>query len=81
MEIDHDMKQVYSETMRTLPEQPDVSMLQPSEDAIAARLTAPVVTTFIDTDRISFERYFPGYSFALKNYCILIFFTGNLVLR
>ena len=57
MEIDHDARQVFSETMRVLPEPPDVSNLMPSQDAIAARLTAPVVTTYIDTEKIAFERY------------------------
>ena len=57
MEIDHDMQQVYTETMRVLPEPPDISVLLPSEDAVAARLTSPVVTTYIDTEKIAFERY------------------------
>ncbi len=56
MEIDHDMMQVHTETMRVLPEPPDISVLTPSEDAVAARLTSPIVTTYIDTEKIAFER-------------------------
>ncbi|KAK7087640.1 ankyrin repeat domain-containing protein 13D-like [Littorina saxatilis] len=56
MEIDHDSKGVYSETIRSLPATADSSLMVPSEEAVAARLTSPVVTTYIDTNRISFER-------------------------
>jgi len=56
MEIDHDAHQVFTETIRVLPLQSDASIMQPSEDAVAARLTAPIVTTFIDTEKITFER-------------------------
>lgn len=56
MEVDHDNKDVYSETIRTLPVAADPSLMRPSEEAVAARLTSPVVTTYIDTNRISFER-------------------------
>ncbi|XP_076452626.1 ankyrin repeat domain-containing protein 13D-like [Babylonia areolata] len=56
MEIDHDNKGVYSEMIRTLPGSADSSLMMPSEEAVAARLTSPVVTTYIDTNRISFER-------------------------
>ena len=56
MEIDHDVQHVYTETMRVLPDPADVAMLMPSQEAIAAKLTSPVITTFIDTDNIAFER-------------------------
>ena len=56
MEIDHDARQVFQETMRVLPEPPDISFLRPSDDAVAARITAPIVTTYIDTEKIAFER-------------------------
>lgn len=56
MEIDHDRREVFTETMQILPANFDMSLMKPSEDAIAARLTNPVVTTYIDTDKIAFER-------------------------
>ncbi|RZC34199.1 ankyrin repeat domain-containing protein 13D, partial [Asbolus verrucosus] len=54
MEIDHDIQQVYCEEMRT----PDVALgiLIPNEESVSQRLTTPIVTTYVDTDKISFER-------------------------
>ncbi|XP_074643517.1 ankyrin repeat domain-containing protein 13D-like [Tubulanus polymorphus] len=56
MEIDHDMCQVYTEVLHVVPDDMDAGVLQPSDDAVAARLTAPLNTTFIDVEKISFER-------------------------
>lgn len=56
MEVDHDRREVFSETMQILPANFDMSLMKPSDDAIAARLTNPVVTTYVDTEKISFER-------------------------
>ena len=55
MEIDHDSHQVFVERMRIISDT-DIQVLQPSNDTVTARLTAPIVTTYIDTDKISFER-------------------------
>ncbi|XP_041456412.1 ankyrin repeat domain-containing protein 13D-like [Lytechinus variegatus] len=55
MEIDHDAKVVYSE-MLELQAHHDVSRMQPSENAIAQRLTSPVSNTYIDTEKIEFTR-------------------------
>lgn len=58
MEIDHDAHQVFTETIHVVPSNDsDASSMQPSEDAVAARLTAPIVTTYIDTEKIMFERF------------------------
>lgn len=58
MEVDHDSCQVHIEQMQVLPpEYIDLAgSLRPSQDAISSRLTSPVVATYIDTDKISFER-------------------------
>lgn len=55
MEIDHDLRQVYCEEMRTSDE--SLGILLPNEETVSQRLTNPIVTTYIDTDKISFERY------------------------
>lgn len=57
MEVDHDARQIYVETMQVQPQVPDISMLAPTDDQVAARLTSPIVTTYIDTEKISFERW------------------------
>lgn len=54
MEIDHDRQQVYSEQMRTTEEA--LGVLIPNEESVSHRLTTPIVTTYIDTEKISFER-------------------------
>uniref|UniRef100_A0A1B6CP52 Ankyrin repeat domain-containing protein n=1 Tax=Clastoptera arizonana TaxID=38151 RepID=A0A1B6CP52_9HEMI len=55
MEVDHETKQVYVEQMRVIGNN-DMQLLHPSQGTISARLTAPIVTTYIDTEKISFER-------------------------
>ncbi|KAG8233087.1 hypothetical protein J437_LFUL013087 [Ladona fulva] len=55
MEVDHETHQVYVDQMHMASPE-DLHCLQPSERAISARLTTPIVTTYIDTDKISFER-------------------------
>ncbi|KAM4795772.1 ankyrin repeat domain-containing protein 13B isoform 2-T2 [Rhinophrynus dorsalis] len=58
MEIDHDRRVVFSETL-TLGSQDNEVLLaavQPTEEQAMSRLTAPVVTTQLDTKNISFER-------------------------
>ncbi|XP_063904695.1 ankyrin repeat domain-containing protein 13D isoform X2 [Zophobas morio] len=54
MEINHDIKQVYCEEMKTPDEA--LGILIPNEESVCQRLTTPIVTTYVDTDKISFER-------------------------
>ncbi|KAF5289793.1 hypothetical protein FQA39_LY03710 [Lamprigera yunnana] len=54
MEVDHDAQQVYSEQMKVPAD--SLGVLIPTEESLSQRLTNPIVTTFIDTDKISFER-------------------------
>lgn len=56
MEVDHDQREVFSETMQLDLDSPDIGLMQSSPEAVAARLTNPIVTTYLDTDKISFER-------------------------
>lgn len=71
MEVDHDRQLVFCETlcMSSLASSPSsrrgpggglgllgLGALQPTEEQVAARLSAPVVTTQLDTRNISFER-------------------------
>ncbi|KAL2096106.1 hypothetical protein ACEWY4_008254 [Coilia grayii] len=69
MEVDHDRQLVFCETLcvsslaSPSSRRPSGTLgllglgaLQPTEDQVAARLSAPVVTTQLDTRNISFER-------------------------
>lgn len=56
MEVDHVAKQIIKKTMKVIT-QDEIEFLQPSEEQIFERLTNPISTTFIDTERISFERW------------------------
>lgn len=55
MEVDHETKKVYVEHMKLI-EDNNIHLMEPSEEGVIARLTNPIVTTYIDTDKISFER-------------------------
>ncbi|XP_059484225.1 ankyrin repeat domain-containing protein 13D isoform X2 [Neocloeon triangulifer] len=55
IEVDHEKREVFSEQMKIISPE-DLLSLHPSEGAISSRLTTPIVTTYIDTEKISFER-------------------------
>lgn len=55
MEVDHDTRKVYVEHMKLISDD-NIQLMEPSEEGVIARLTNPIVTTYIDTDKISFER-------------------------
>lgn len=55
MEIDHENKKVFFEEMRVITTA-DLQILQPNAESVSARLTTPIVTTYVDTDKICFER-------------------------
>ncbi|XP_060812426.1 ankyrin repeat domain-containing protein 13D isoform X4 [Bombus pascuorum] len=55
MEVDHKTKKVYVEHIK-LVDIDDMQLMEPSEEGVLTRLTNPIVTTYIDTDKISFER-------------------------
>ncbi|XP_066257652.1 ankyrin repeat domain-containing protein 13D isoform X1 [Euwallacea similis] len=54
MEVDHDLEQAYFEELKTTDE--TLGILLPNEETVSQRLTNPIVTTYIDTEKISFER-------------------------
>lgn len=55
--MDHEAKEVFVEELKTLHEDQVVRhVMAPSEDAVMARVTAPIVHTYVDTEKISFER-------------------------
>uniref|UniRef100_A0A669CPC0 Ankyrin repeat domain 13B n=1 Tax=Oreochromis niloticus TaxID=8128 RepID=A0A669CPC0_ORENI len=53
MEVDHDRQLVFCETLSGLGL---LGVMQPTDEQVAARLSAPVVTTQLDTRNIAFER-------------------------
>ncbi|XP_076287516.1 ankyrin repeat domain-containing protein 13D isoform X2 [Lasioglossum baleicum] len=55
MEVDHETREVYVEHMKLI-DIDNMQLMEPSEEGVLARLTNPIVTTYIDTDKISFER-------------------------
>jgi len=55
MEVDHETRKVYVEHMKLIGDD-NIQLIEPSEEGVIARLTNPIVTTYIDTDKISFER-------------------------
>ena len=58
MEMDHDAKEVHIEELLTISETEERSrgILAPTEQAINMRLTSPLSHTYVDTEKISFER-------------------------
>ncbi|XP_045589265.2 ankyrin repeat domain-containing protein 13D [Procambarus clarkii] len=56
MEVDHETGQVYMENMRTLPPDQAHSYMRPHPGMLSHRLTTPIAITYIDTEKISFER-------------------------
>lgn len=57
LEMDHEAKEVFVEELRTLQEEQVARRLMvPSDDAVVSRLTSPIVHTYVDTGKISFER-------------------------
>uniref|UniRef100_A0A3Q1BBQ0 Ankyrin repeat domain-containing protein n=1 Tax=Amphiprion ocellaris TaxID=80972 RepID=A0A3Q1BBQ0_AMPOC len=55
MEVDHDRQLVFCETFNTTG-LGLLGAMQPNDEQVAARLSAPVVTTQLDTRNIAFER-------------------------
>lgn len=58
MEVNHDSKKVYMEQMKIFPQHMMSVMvaLSPSPEQVALRFQAPIVATYVDTEKIKFER-------------------------
>ncbi|XP_066989946.1 ankyrin repeat domain-containing protein 13D [Macrobrachium rosenbergii] len=56
MEVDHETGQVYMESMKTLTPDQVQSYMRPHPGMVSHRLTTPIATTYVDTEKISFER-------------------------
>ncbi|XP_031561945.1 ankyrin repeat domain-containing protein 13D-like [Actinia tenebrosa] len=57
LEIDHDRGRVWKETLSIRDDVRDVSSTKVSEDVLNQRMSAPIVTTYLDTDNIAFTRH------------------------
>ena len=60
LEIDHDSKTVYCEEMKILSLE-ELESYSQSDEQISARLTTPLVLTYLDTEKINFERSKSGF--------------------
>ncbi|XP_022159943.1 ankyrin repeat domain-containing protein 13D isoform X1 [Myzus persicae] len=56
LEVDHEAHRVYVEEIQMIPLDQGIEVMRPSDDTIASRLSAPIVSFDIDTKKISFER-------------------------
>nr|CAG4640900.1 EOG090X0784 [Eulimnadia texana] len=58
MEINHETRDVYIEELRTEASALELAdtLTAPSPQAVEARITTPIVNTFLDIEKISFER-------------------------
>ena len=85
-EVDHDTKTVYCEEMKILSPEDLESYVQ-SDAQISNRLTNPLVLTYVDTDKINFERSRSGFwswgsdkSETVSDYDCKVFGANNVEL-
>ncbi|EDO35877.1 predicted protein, partial [Nematostella vectensis] len=57
LEIDHERRRVWTETLSLRYCTLDLDSTKPSEEVITSRMTSPLVTTILDTDKIAFQRH------------------------
>lgn len=55
--MDHEAHRVYVEEIQMIPLDQGIEVMRPTDDTIASRLSAPIVSFDVDTNKISFERY------------------------
>lgn len=56
MEVDHESHEVFLEQME-MPANIELGGMFPSNSSVLTRLRSPIVTTYVDTENISFERF------------------------
>ncbi|MCL4146048.1 UNVERIFIED_CONTAM: hypothetical protein GTU68_022616 [Idotea baltica] len=56
LEVDHDAEEVNIETIESVDQNDLSGQMKPHQALVTHRLRTPIVTTYIDTDKISFER-------------------------
>ena len=56
MELDHEAKDAFVEELKTIQNDRRSHLMVPGEESVVSRLTAPIVHTYVDTEKISFER-------------------------
>src|SRR5699024_6995089 len=56
LEVDHNERQINKRTMKVITQDEILEFLQPTEEQIVERLSNPISTTYIDTEKIVFER-------------------------
>jgi len=63
LEINHDAHTVSTETVAISPtsHEEDLIPIAPNDEAVEARLSSPAVTTFVETEKIAFERNKSGF--------------------
>lgn len=57
MKINHNKRKIFSKTIQILPANFNISLIKPSNNTITTRLTNPIITTYINTKKISFKKY------------------------
>lgn len=87
MEVDHVEKVIQKRTMKVITQEEILEFLQPTEEQISERLCNPISTTFIDTEKIAFERAKSGIigfrsdrSESINGYDCKVFSASNVEL-
>ncbi|KAG5346625.1 AN13D protein, partial [Acromyrmex charruanus] len=79
MEVDHETRKVYVEHMKLIGGD-NIQLLEPSEEGVIARLTNPIVTTYIDTDKISLWGWRSDKSEVINGHECKVFSASNVEL-
>lgn len=70
IELDHNTQKVYYDR-RSFVAPEDVSQVKDGSETLKARIGNPIVSSYIDTEKISFERWV-WYNFELPSFCYFV---------